>query len=287
MSHSTEAHFGIDRLGEISDFISLEGNIGSGKTTLKRAIERYVEENHLSALEVTPYPRSDVYLLIDEPVAQWSEEVYGVQNSRGQGANGDKNRYSLLGLFYKEMKEKMEARLKEEDPVLLDQVAFTFQVTAFTSRLKNLRDALSRMPHHPAETRVHIISERSLRTDRLFFTNLDGSGFIPDYQWRSYNDFFDIICDRLITKHDRIVYLPTSPQKSYTRIASRSRDEEVKNDISLDYLESLHAAHTTMITKFEEEHGTDAVIRVNFEQDLVPPQIDSLVQSLMREELHA
>lgn len=274
---SLVAHYGIDRLNEISNFVSIEGNIGSGKTTFKRAIEHYVNENHLSALESWPIPRPDVYLLVDEPVAEWTQEVYSLQNVHGKGANGDSKYYSLLDLFYKEMNDS------HTDTTMLDRVAFTFQVNAFTSRIKHLRNILSQMPRHPPETRVHLISERSLLTDRLFFTNLNNAGFIPGYQWKTYNDFFDIICETLVKKHDRIVYLPTSPNKSYDRIMSRDRGAEVKNSISLGYLESLHLSHITMIEAFEQEKGTQSVLRVNFEQDLVPPQIEDLVKLFMKE----
>lgn len=295
---SMEAVFGIDRLKEVTNFFSIEGNIGSGKTTFKRAIELYVRENNLSALHLTEHVREHVYLLIDEPVAEWTQQVYSRQNCNGEGANGDSNLYSLLDLFYKEMKEKttpVESKPphtdgdKEEDagPKMLDQVALAFQATTFTSRLKNLVNSLSRMPRHPAQTKVHIISERSLLTDRLFFANLNDSGLIPGFQWKAYDDFFNIICGQLLKSHNRIIYLPTSAEKSHERIHRRSRGAEVDNDIPLGYLESLHGAHTQMISKFVKERGTDAVIHVNFEQDLAPPQIDTLVNTLMRDSLHS
>lgn len=284
-----EAVFGIDRLKEITHFFSIEGNIGSGKTTFKRAIETFVHENGLSALEESEQVREHVYLLIDEPVAEWTQQVYSRQNAKGEGANGDSNLYSLLDLFYKEMKEKtvLSRDDKEHQPEMLDKVALAFQATTFTSRLKNLINTLSRMPRHPSGTKVHIISERSLLTDRLFFSNLNDSGLIPGYQWKSYDDFFNIICSHLLKSHDRIIYLPTSAEKSHERIVRRHRDAEVNNDIPLGYLESLHGAHTEMISKFIKDRGTDTVIRVNFEQDLAPPQIDTLVNTLMRTTLHS
>jgi deoxyadenosine/deoxycytidine kinase len=257
------AHVTIDKMNKVGLFVSLQGNIGSGKTTLLEAFQRHIVEKDLDAtqcckacgkLEACRNVNSQAFLVIEEPVAEWSEKRYTTLNNRGEGE--DPTLYSLLGLFYKDMKGN----------------GFDFQVGAFTTRVEKMVQRLSEMRVSGAS----ILSERSLRTDRLFFRNLYESGKIPNYQWQIYERFYNVICEHLLQKEDVMIYLTTPPEKCYERHLKRGRDDEVKNEIPIEYLMALDVAHQEMVAQFEKERGSEHVIRVPFDQDMTLQEIDAI-----------
>lgn len=87
--------------------ISLEGNIGSGKSTIL---------DHLK--EHLLYAGSRRIVYVDEPLAQWEK----IKNDQG---------VSMLQLFYQDPKK----------------YAFSFQMMAYISRLVNLEEAIERHPN--------------------------------------------------------------------------------------------------------------------------------------------
>jgi deoxyadenosine/deoxycytidine kinase len=88
--------------------ISLEGNIGSGKTTIL---------NHLKSNLRVAGSRRIAY--VEEPLDQWQSIT-------------NKENVSMLELFYKDPKK----------------YAFSFQMMAYISRLANLQDAIKKYPNH-------------------------------------------------------------------------------------------------------------------------------------------
>ena len=334
----------IDRMEEgIASFSSVEGLIGAGKSKLLEGIKRYIVKKGISAIDAPPATEGsktrDLFLVMDEPVNDWSEAKYSLLNSRGEGE--DTKMYSYLELFYKGQGGKSSHHLPREWPpyvvcfvinllITVDVTccylyipeitsyfyliatyslfiaylgvcyfwvntfwhtqnketinpwAFDFQVFAFTTRLNHMCDQLARLPHFDNRTRLHIISERSLRTDRLFFKNLYESGKVPQHQWLNYESFHDIICRTTLKKTGRMIFVDTSPTKAYDRIIERAREAESKSGIPLAYLESLRVAHQEMVHTFVQEKGEDALYTVNFEQDMLQEEIDQQVSLLMK-----
>ena len=102
--------------------------------------------------------------------------------------------------------------------------AFTFQMMAFITRAKQLRD----MPKG-----VIVIMERSVFTDREIFAKmLHDSGKIHDIEYSVYLKWFDELVGDL--KIDGVVYVRTSPEVCEERIEKRDRAGESK--ISFEYL---------------------------------------------------
>lgn len=262
----------IDRLEEgVASFSSVEGLIGAGKSKLLEGIKRYIVEKGISAIDAPPATEGsktrDLFLVMDEPVDAWSDAIYTLLNARGEGE--DTKTYSYLELFYKGQSEK------------INPWAFDFQVFAFTTRLNHMCEQLAKLPHFDSRTRLHIISERSLRTDRLFFKNLYDSGKVAHHQWLNYQSFHDIVCRTTLKRTGRMIFVDTSPAKAYDRIIERAREAESKSGIPLAYLESLRVAHQEMIHTFVQEKGKDALYTVNFDQDMRQDEIDQQVSLLM------
>jgi deoxyadenosine/deoxycytidine kinase len=271
----------IDRLEEdIGCFISLQGSIGAGKSTVLKAIRQYLKTHHLSAEDVPPpyateFDRLkhgpvgplDYFLVVDEPLDAWTREIYSTAHYGEEGVPLT----SLLSLFY-------------TNPSLN---GFLFQINAFMSRLKGIIDSVSTLKEREPGVRVHIIAERSLRTDALFFRNLYESGVVREVEWDVYQAFFPVICTKSMEKETVMVYLNTSPGQCYDRVNKRHRKAETTTDseegcgITEDYLTSLGAQHDRMVKEFRDQSG-NTVIDMDFEANMDESQIETLVGDLMR-----
>lgn len=272
---SIPAKFIIDRMNEINLYISLQGSISSGKSTTLSSIKKYIKKNNLCALnDINSGKSTDYFLVLDEPLNEWEKEIYSVESKKYIQENTETKMVSMLGLFYKDM----------------SKYGFLFQINAFTSRLKHIVDQISLVKNNEKNARIHIIAERSLRTDRLFFNNLYESNIISQVEWEIYNNFFNLICNEIVKKEDIMVYIHTSPEKCYKRSQKRDRKEEKDCDESTgekrtgvcpDYLKSLHEQHENMVNNFRLEENKK-VIDINFEEDMDEEKIDFVVDNLMK-----
>lgn len=259
--HDSEVTYSLGGIEKTVDFISIQGSIGAGKSTLLKSIRRYLVENRLSATEESHLRREDAveqdfFLVVDEPLAEWSTPKYSDEN-------GEK--ISLLNAFYRNPQK----------------LGFAFQVNAFTSRLRNLRDTLRRLPHHEPPLRIHIISERSLATDRLFFRTVCESQSVPETKMELdiYESFHSLICDEINGRENVMVYLPVTVPVCQQRIQERARSDETESGIPDDYLRRLDSNHRAMVEQF---HGK--VIQLDrFEETLPQTEIDAIVERLMHD----
>lgn len=172
-----------------------------------------------------------------EPTDKWQ--------SIGSGEN-------LLDLFYKDT----------------PRWAYTFQSYAFISRIQMQMKDVAAQSQHAVQ-----IFERSVFCDRFCFAkNCYESGLMSKLEWDIYQEWFSWLVGSYVTKPDGFIYLKTSPEKSYERLAKRNRSEE--SAIPLDYLKSLHGKHEDwLINKIEvPSHLAEIPVLVldcdnEFEQD--------------------
>jgi deoxyadenosine/deoxycytidine kinase len=204
--------FTINTMSEIDSYISIQGSIGAGKSTLVKSIKRYLDKTP-SFLD-TKTGITHYFILVDEPLDNWTMKIYSIATK-----NGDQSKkYSLLQLFYQDMKKN----------------GFLFQIGAFTSRLKKIIDTLNEVlttttnvaRDKGENVKFHIIAERSLRTDCLFFKNLYDTNVVSQAEWTLYHDFFTVICSHVMKKENLMVYVETDPEKCHKRIDKRDRVEE-------------------------------------------------------------
>jgi deoxyadenosine/deoxycytidine kinase len=148
-------------------------------------------------------------IFMKEPVDEWEEIKDSVGNT-------------MLQKFYENQ----------------EKYSFPFQMMAYISRLKLLKDTVEQNPN------AIIISERSLYTDKYVFAKmLYETRKIEDVNYQIYCKWFDtFVKDYPISG---IIYVKTDPEICHDRIAKRSRVGE--SSIPLDYLVSCNKYHDDML----------------------------------------
>ena len=206
--------------------ITIDGNIGSGKTTLEKVLK---ERFNLPVIYVR------------EPVDDW--ELFK-----------DNEGTTILKLFY-------------SNP---SKYGFPFQIMAFITRLKLLKDAIKQNPNSI------IITERSLYTDKLVFAKmLFDTGNIEYVNYQIYLSWFNAFIDECPIH--KIIYIKSSPETCDTRIKLRSRDGE--SSISLQYLMDCDKYHEIMMD--ELSHIPKLVLDGNIDTKLNPEKMDEWVSEIM------
>jgi deoxyadenosine/deoxycytidine kinase len=175
--------------------VSIEGNIGSGKTTAKEKLKEYIMQHN--GMESTVF--------VDEPTDEWQT----IQ---------DENGVPILVNLYSDIK----------------RFAFRFQMMAYISRLKKLRDAL-RNPNIKI-----IITERCLITDaHVFAKMLYDSKHIEEDEYQIYTRWFDEFAKEV--EPSCIVYFKASTDVCMNRIKKRSRAGE--QEMQYEYLDRCNRYH--------------------------------------------
>jgi deoxyadenosine/deoxycytidine kinase len=168
------------------------------------------------------YEDNNNVIFLREPVDDW-EKIK------------DKEGINMLKKFYLDQKK----------------YSFAFQMMAYISRLKILRDTIKEIKQiKNPEKKFIIITERSLYTDKHVFAKmLYDQGKIEHVCYQIYLNWFD----EFVTDFDikNTIYVNTEPKKCYERIHKRSREgEEV---IPLNYLESCHNYHNEFLDIIKTE----------------------------------
>ena len=168
------------------------------------------------------YKNEAPIVFLKEPVDEW-EKIK------------DENGTTILEKFYSDQ----------------EKYSFPFQMMAYVSRLKVLRDALKNIREKESSNKqTIIITERSLYTDKMVFAKmLYDSGKIEHVTYQIYLNWFDTFSEEFPVH--KVVYVKTSPEKCHLRIMKRARDGE--SNIPLDYLNSCNSYHNHMLDKSSNE----------------------------------
>jgi deoxyguanosine kinase len=168
------------------------------------------------------FKENDNVVFLKEPVDEW-EKIK------------DKQGITILEKFYADQ----------------EKYSFPFQMMAYVSRIKVLRDTLrekiekNRISNKENQHFI-IITERSLHTDKMVFAKmLYDTGKIEYINYQIYLNWFDTFSSEFPVH--KVVYVKTSPKKCYERISKRSREGE--ENIPLSYLESCSFYHDNMLDK--------------------------------------
>lgn len=194
------------------EIVSIEGNIGSGKSTfLTRLEDHLIQEGHSHVI------------FVDEPVEEWSEIC-------------DKSGETILQKFY----------------AVPEKYSFPFQMMAFITRYRGLKQAVEKALEIMANTQMTnnlaikpiIVTERCLYTDKHVFAQmLYDDNKIEDVNFTIYNKWFDAFASEFPIQ--KIIYMDTNPELCDTRIRKRSRSGE--SNVPLTYLQTCDKYHTTML----------------------------------------
>ena len=249
----------IPGLDSILTVISLQGSIASGKSTFMRSMREYCDEHRLNAEnpEHLDSEEKDYFLFVKEPVERWEEKIYD--------AKGDGTLISMLAAYYANVPE----------------MAFRFQIFTFTTRLRELINAIWRAVVAGAgrKRRIHIISERSLRGDSLFF-HMAPEKAVQGVDGIVYRELFSVCCDEYNKRESVMMYIPTPPEICVDRIIQRDRAAETESPIEKDYMLRLDSKHREMIAQFQSERGEDSVL---FLDKLTKPLTEQEIMRVARE----
>jgi deoxycitidine kinase len=189
-------------------FISIEGNIGNGKSTLLKKLSEDPEFSHL-------------FHALYEPVDEWIQMK-------------DENGHNLLELYY-------------QQPNRWSYTMQTFAFLTKMRNIRKLFQNNNLLDSPTIETKNMIIAERSILTDyHIFAKSCHQSNKMTELEWNIYDNWFQWSYQEYIEQYlknnpMKIIYLRLEPIISYQRINKRSRMEE--KEIPIVYLEHLHQLH--------------------------------------------
>ena len=153
-----------------------------------------------------------------------------------------------------------------------EKYSFPFQMMAYISRLKILRDTVklisNKFTHKINENddslnenipKYIIITERSLYTDKHVFAKmLHDQGKIEDVCYQIYLNWFDEFTNTFPI--DYSVYVNTEPEKCYERVHIRAREgEEI---IPLSYLQECHNYHEEFLKQIDNKLVLDGNVDI-------------------------
>jgi deoxyguanosine kinase len=169
---------------------------------------------------------------LQEPVDMWNS----VRDSNGK---------TIIELYYADQK----------------RWAFAFQMMAFITRARILREAIR---SNPGKT---IVTERSVFTDKnIFATMLHDSGILSDVEYSIYLRWFDELTEGITI--DKVVYVRTEPSECEWRIKCRNRTGET---IPIDYLESCHEYHEKWLRECDTKLTLDGELSTDEMLDRIKP----------------
>jgi len=183
--------------------ISIEGNIGCGKSTfLSYLISQATMDS--SGDGVVGMLGGKTVMFVPEPVSDWES----IRDESGT---------PMLSLFYKDQARN----------------AFSFQMMAYISRLVAIKRAME------CDVDV-VITERCLYTDKEVFAKmLHEDKMIREVDYQIYLRWFEEFARTV--RPDHVIYLSADPERCLERTRVRSRDGE--DGIPLEYLARCHTFH--------------------------------------------
>ena len=195
------------------------------------------------------YKNNDNVIFLKEPVDEWAKIK-------------DINGTTILEKFYADQ----------------EKYSFSFQMMAYVSRIKVLRDTLKEKTKKDNNNYI-IITERSLYTDKMVFAKmLYDSGKIEDVNYQIYLNWFDTFSGEFPVH--KVIYVKAAPEKCYERIAKRSREGE--ENIPLEYLTACSLYHDNMLDKTNNTCVCDEQLILDGNIDIYEnkTQVDKWIQEI-------
>ena len=167
--------------------ISIDGNIGAGKSTFLRHLKDKYPEWHF----------------IDEPVDAWTK----FKNNQDE---------SLLEVFYKD---------RHRWSYTFQNCALLTRVRAITKAIKEWQ-AECKLNPEKAKHNI-FITERCVETDyNVFAKMLHDDGSLDKLEWDLYRQWYRFLIQSSNVEVEGIIYVNCSPNKCLERISHRAREGE-------------------------------------------------------------
>ena len=192
------------------------------------------------------FNNNNFVIFLREPVSEWSNIK-------------DENGVTILEKFYEDQ----------------EKYSFSFQMMAYVSRLKLLKDTFDEIKLRIQKLRSFcsdydcsgmktkkfvIITERSLYTDKMVFAKmLFDTKKIEYINYQIYLNWFNTFSAEFPV--DKIIYVKANPEICHQRINIRNREGE--NNISIDYLKSCNDYHDKMLDRESSECVCNSQLTLN------------------------
>jgi deoxyadenosine kinase len=122
------------------------------------------------------------------------------------------------------------------------------------------------------------IQDRTIYEDAIFAKMLSESSLMEQRDYRTYVTLFRHMSN-FMCRPSAIIYLDVSPERSMERIMQRSRN--VESEISMEYLQGLHAEYQKFLHDISRRIPT---IRVSWEEYR---DVEEMAQVIQREYMNA
>ena len=182
--------------------VSIDGNIGSGKSTLVEYLKNNCQKE-ITIMKYFIFPKSFKIKFLQEPVDEWLS-IKGINDE------------NILDCFY-------------EDKT---RYAYLFQNFAFITRYNLLKSAINKN-----ENQI-IFIERSTETDKNVFAKmLHSKGDMCLLEYKIYNYWYKLLKIPI----DKEIYLDVNPSICHDRIMNRGRESEESINVTyLSELKLFH-----------------------------------------------
>jgi deoxyadenosine/deoxycytidine kinase len=218
--------------------ISIEGNIGVGKSTFTTLLQHKINNA----------------FLVPEPVDCWLN-IKGKINQNNEETN-------ILQLFYSD----------------IERWSYTFQNMAYITRSMLIEDAIKNLINNNLinnndNNAKYIFLDRSLGTDRNVFEKmLYDDGKINEIEHKCYELWCNFYSNYVRTNVlNKTIYLRCDPSVSFQRIKKRGRNEE--KNITLEYLQKLHEYHDSWLLNNTDvliiDCNKDFVLDIDYQNDII------------------
>ncbi len=186
-------------------------------------IEGNIGTGKSTFLKMIENMKDNRYQVIYEPVDTWTSFT-------------DSSGKNILQYFY-------------DDP---KRFAYTFQNTAFISRVEKLKEI--------DESKKAVFIERSIWSDKhIFAKNCFESGTMSEIEYKLYLKWFTWLEENVGFKYNHeFVYLQCLPELSFERMQTRSREEE--SGVTLDYLSQIYTKHEQWFKDLAKEQKVPITI---------------------------
>ena len=267
-----------DKFNNGIEIISIDGNIGSGKSTLIEILKKYYQNN-------------DNIIFLKEPVNEW-QNITDVDNSNILDKfYKDKKRWSYtfqnfafitrMTNLMKSYKETLQ-NIKKEKYLKKEQ-----DKEKYNSNKNSNKNYYENYKKHKKKIKLPIkkiiITERSTETDKnIFVKMLYHKGYIDELEYNIYLYWYNNIISNY-PKIKNIIYLDVDPKIAYERMLKRNRVEE--DNVSKDYIDDVHKFHEQWLKENYKLNICNIKCSFDFEKDKdnklkVIQNIDSFIMKL-------
>lgn len=228
--------------------ISIEGNIGVGKSTFTTLLQQKINNA----------------LLVPEPVDLWLSIKGKVNQINGKTNEVIDKEINILQLFYND----------------IDRWSYTFQNMAYITRSMLIEDTIKSTLQN--NNYKYIFLDRSLGTDKNVFEKmLYDDKKINEIEHQCYNLWYNFY-DKYVRSgvKNKTIYLRCDPSISFVRIKKRGRDEE--KNITLEYLQKLHEYHESWLYNNSDvlilDCNKDFEFNIEYQNELIN-QVENYINS--------